>query len=886
MLALLKYKSTLTLRCFNRRAFLLKYFIAFVSFMSLFSDLHAQFEKQHYLYRYDNNSNSIVESNFDCQFPDSSMHMISQNITPNYYFAIESISDKEGNLLFFTDGLHVFNRKYELMQGGNEVVKIRFLTTLAVGSSLLILPHPYKESIYDIFYLNPLFLDPKPTDKGDISMNRVRIDMKADSGFGAVVQKDVDLLLFNHKDKVKDNHFSVLKHTNNKDYWICVLNKDAVNAYFYDGDSLSENPNVSLLPDYFIDSPISFYRLSLSNYLFVRGKHEQYGLIKFDTKTGMLDTNTLFNFSNIPTIKDVGYLDINEVKLSPDKSMLYILFFAVDSTLNDLTDILLRLDLSSGDTNLIYKSMKVLNRNLGNGLSLGAAGLNYGLDSKMYISMVNMTKHGIEFSYVIQNPNSKDPEISKLNFALATHVLGSSGSLTRTSPISKFYISNSCLKESIQFTLAADKDADSFYWNFGDTLSGAANTSRQEEPEHTFYEPGRYKVILVTCKKGIYDTSGLYLCLYDSIDKITFTDTHLCYTDTLFFDAQNQGATYLWSTGDTIRQLAVVDTGFYSLEITKGSCKYETNFNISVENKSFPLLPAEDTLLCEPSAIKARAPGTKYTFVWNTGDTSDSIIATSSGLLTLLAIKQGCQLHDSMYVHVVSLPDNFLPDDTSFCAGYPITLDPGLTGVKYRWNTGSHKQQLQVDTEGFYTLTLWDSLCFKKDSTFVYRNELPQPELDTVRYFCPTRGEHIDMDGGDFQSWLWMPGNYSDRYITITRTGKYTLLVSDTNGCKNTDTIEIFDDCNWDLYIPTAFTPNGDDLNESFRVYATASIKIHMQVYNRWGQRIFSSDNTDKGWDGRYKGKPCPTGVYYYQLKAIRDQGETKLYSGTVTLLR
>ena len=81
------------------------------------------------------------------------------------------------------------------------------------------------------------------------------------------------------------------------------------------------------------------------------------------------------------------------------------------------------------------------------------------------------------------------------------------------------------------------------------------------------------------------------------------------------------------------------------------------------------------------------------------------------------------------------------------------------------------------------------------------------------------------------------------------------------------------------LFIPNSFTPNGDGLNEVFRIgYSRVDIPFSIEIYNRWGELIYSANRADFGWDGTYRGEPCMQGVYPYIIRGeISMRGEIKL---------
>jgi gliding motility-associated-like protein len=90
----------------------------------------------------------------------------------------------------------------------------------------------------------------------------------------------------------------------------------------------------------------------------------------------------------------------------------------------------------------------------------------------------------------------------------------------------------------------------------------------------------------------------------------------------------------------------------------------------------------------------------------------------------------------------------------------------------------------------------------------------------------------------------------------------------------------------FNIWVSNAFTPNGDGLNPVFQVKGSFILDYHIDIYNRWGQRIYSSDDLKESWSGLYKGELLPAGHYYYSIIAKGTKGQSKQLSGTILLIR
>ncbi|MBC8319385.1 MAG: gliding motility-associated C-terminal domain-containing protein [Bacteroidetes bacterium] len=172
-------------------------------------------------------------------------------------------------------------------------------------------------------------------------------------------------------------------------------------------------------------------------------------------------------------------------------------------------------------------------------------------------------------------------------------------------------------------------------------------------------------------------------------------------------------------------------------------------------------------------------------------------------------------------------------------------------------------------------------------------NPLPGVDIglgyDTI-YILPNSSIRLDAgDGLDIYSWI--PAGSYTRYFDVTEEGLYTVTVTDTNCCSNTDNVYVkFAN----LAYPTAFKPSSsiaENQNFTVRGNVGAIAEYQLHIFNRWGQLIFESDDPTLGWDGNHKGSPAPMGTYVYSSvftsfeSGIQSSIDIK-NTGTVTLIR
>jgi gliding motility-associated-like protein len=114
----------------------------------------------------------------------------------------------------------------------------------------------------------------------------------------------------------------------------------------------------------------------------------------------------------------------------------------------------------------------------------------------------------------------------------------------------------------------------------------------------------------------------------------------------------------------------------------------------------------------------------------------------------------------------------------------------------------------------------------------------------------------------------------------------YTLVINYNQSCKVIDTVTILVESEHIVYIPNSFTPNGDGVNDVFLAFPRGVKFINLNIFDRWGELVFESQDEAHGWDGRFKGEMMPPGVYVYQTDITFNDGYTLHNKGSITLIR
>jgi gliding motility-associated-like protein len=115
------------------------------------------------------------------------------------------------------------------------------------------------------------------------------------------------------------------------------------------------------------------------------------------------------------------------------------------------------------------------------------------------------------------------------------------------------------------------------------------------------------------------------------------------------------------------------------------------------------------------------------------------------------------------------------------------------------------------------------------------------------------------------------------RVVAIQNQNENIISISNTIGVEKPLT----------LYAPNAFSPDGDGVNDHFQIRGQGAEEYNLEIYNRWGQMVFQSENINTRWNGEYRGKQVPIGTYVYQVKSISVSGnEVMVKDGCVVLVR
>jgi len=289
-------------------------------------------------------------------------------------------------------------------------------------------------------------------------------------------------------------------------------------------------------------------------------------------------------------------------------------------------------------------------------------------------------------------------------------------------------------------------------------------------------------------------------------------------------------------------------------------------------------------------------------YIWSGGVVNgQSFSPPSSSTYTVTGIDaNGCTNTSTASITVIEeLPVIVTPGDTTICVGDSVQLN-AQGATSYTWTTlvglntyngpivwanpivSSTYTVTGVDVNGCSNTATADVKVLSGIEITVSKNRDAECNLDLVQLMA-----------SGAQNYSWTPSNLlSNPQNAITNANVLETttfyVTGNTGSCVDIDSITVFkfDNDETAIFVPNAFTPNGDGLNDCLRVRHNANFKeFYLAIYNRWGQKIYESDNPNACWDGEYNNEKLLAGVYFYYIHAVSICGDV-LLKGDISLLR
>ncbi|MCW3122258.1 MAG: hypothetical protein JWQ38_1750 [Flavipsychrobacter sp.] len=422
-------------------------------------------------------------------------------------------------------------------------------------------------------------------------------------------------------------------------------------------------------------------------------------------------------------------------------------------------------------------------------------------------------------------------------------------------------------------TLPAPAGYTSYYWD-----NGSTGTTR------TVTSAGKYYVYGTICGAPVLKKS--FVISTTSTTYSSKSDSACILVGSITLAGPSGASSYIWSNGSSSGSITVTTAGTYWVTSVKDCATANDTF----KTKFIPVTVTEitkDTTACSSDgSITLTAPGGYTTYLWNNGTTATTITTTGKGKYWVQATK-GCIIFaDTIRVAFTDPPVVKLGNDTTLCKGKSLRLwSPQASKYICLWNTGSTADSIRVTDAGTYWLSAKNGGCEARDTVIVNPLDYPQPfSLGADTSICLEDVLLLSVPADNRYELKWSSGSH-DSTISVTYPGTY--WASRSNFCGIVSDTIVVDAEPCELWYPNAFTPNGDNHNDLSRVMGSLSKfkNFSLSIFNRFGQRVFFTQDIYAGWDGTFNGTPQDAGVYYYMIKYSLS-GKHKMLKGDVTLIR
>jgi gliding motility-associated-like protein len=350
-----------------------------------------------------------------------------------------------------------------------------------------------------------------------------------------------------------------------------------------------------------------------------------------------------------------------------------------------------------------------------------------------------------------------------------------------------------------------------------------------------------------------------------------------------------------------------VASGSHTVVVTdsKGCTKTVT---VNTGNNPAPNVSAGSTVtICAGSSTQLTGTGAN-TYTWSPSaglsSTSGASVTASPSTTTTYTVTGTNSNNCTDTASVIVLVNNCNPlvstisGPAKICEGTctEITALPsaGVPPYSYSWSTGQTTKAISVCPTDLTTYTVVVSDMAGESVTLSISTSLfPKPNVVAIasdEEICPGFAVTLKASGAD--SYEWSPKTGLSDFSASQTLAKpetaitYTVTGTDVNGCTSIDTVSLAlrDDCG-NLFVPNAFSPNNDGHNDLFQVYGSL-LSLNISVFDRWGERVFETTDPSQAWDGTFRSKPMPSGVYVYYLEVTLEDGKRVEKKGNVSLIR
>lgn len=483
-----------------------------------------------------------------------------------------------------------------------------------------------------------------------------------------------------------------------------------------------------------------------------------------------------------------------------------------------------------------------------------------------------------------------------------------------------FIFNGICVNKPTQFLDTSHTkygSINSWNWDFGDP-SSTTDVSQLQNPSYTYSKTGTNSVrFIVTSDKGCIDTITHNVAIIDKPPlRLEPSDTLICNGDNVQLSAVGNGI-FNWTGSNIINgntatpTVSPSSTSDYIVTLDDNGCVNRDTVRVRVvDYVTLEAMP--DTVICATDSVQLTAATDGLRFNWTPSATlnnstllSPTALPVATTTYQITSIIGHCNASDEVTVRLVPYPRANAGRDTIICFDTKTQLHASIIGSSFSWtptssldNPNSLNPVASPARSTKYVLSVYDNLgCPKPGLDAVTVTVLPKVNASAGKDTAVVVGQPLQLNGSGGTTYFWTPSTYLSRNDIKNPTGvydgmidsiRYKVLVSNQAGCSDSAyvTVRVFR-TNPQIFVPTAFTPNGDGRNDYVRPIAVGiSHMDYFRIYNRWGQLVFSSTDTERGWDGTIGGKQQSSGTFVWIVRGSDFTGKVIFAKGTVTLIR
>ena len=399
---------------------------------------------------------------------------------------------------------------------------------------------------------------------------------------------------------------------------------------------------------------------------------------------------------------------------------------------------------------------------------------------------------------------------------------------------------------------------------------------------------GNYIVTLTSLTNGCITNDTLYYYAKPLPAPNLGKDTGICFNQAITIAPNCPYDSLFWNDGSRNPTYTYDKPGNYWVEVYKNNCHNIDTVHVGVSPNSPPFNMNHDTGFCKGKSVIYDVSCLNCSYLWK--DNSIVPIRTfKSSTDTWVKIQnQTCSRLDTISIQAV-VPASVFPNDTFICTSKSLVLKNPVPGSTIQWWDKTSDATKTITSPRKVWITISELGCQYSDTMNVDYVGGPVVDLGPDVSTCSANLIILDATNKGNTTYAWNTGATSPS-IKVDSTGLYAV---DVTRCNATVSGHVYIDYigkAMELYVPNAFTPDANGLNDEFLPGGKIKqlVDYEFSVYNKWGQKVFNTNDISKGWDGKFNGEKLQSGVYIWMIDAHSDCYSDPYYhtTGNVTLLK